>query len=140
MEVLGIVLIIITAAVIVRHNNRLQSQRDATAARQTYEHVICPVLVTSDFPDDPTVNQRAEAWRQKLRAAGNKYSETLPIVAYPFALGASASVGSLGTWLTYRRNCILKEQALIAEWEAKMAKENDPLFVGHILQQQPGQN
>lgn len=135
MEFFGIAIMAITAALVVRHVNRLQAQRDATAARQTYEHISCPILITSDFPDDPTVHQRAEAWRQKLRAAGNKYSEALPIVPYPFALGASDKVGSLGTWLTYRRNCLLKEAALISEWESKMQKENDPLFVGHILHQ-----
>lgn len=140
MEILFFVIAITLAAAAIRHNARRQAERDALATRQTYEHVTAPIMVTSDFPDDPTVMQRAQAWREKLRAAGNRYSETLPIVPYPFALGASASVGSLGTWLTYRRNCLLKEAALIAEWEQKMMKENDPLFVGNILHQQPGQN
>lgn len=136
MEILILLIIATTAYLVLKHNARVQAARDAMAARQTYEHIVCPILVTSDFPDDPTVQLRAIAWQEKLRAAGNKYSETLPIVPYPFALGASANTGSLGTWLTYRRNCILKEQELIREWEAKMMRENDPLFVGHILQQQ----
>lgn len=121
----------------IRHNTRLQKQRDALAALQTYEHISCPVLVASDFPDDQTVYMRAQAWREKLRAAGNKYAESLPVVPYPFALGASENTGTLRTWLTYRENCLLKEQALLVEWRSKMAKENDPLFVGHILQQKP---
>lgn len=135
MQILFFAIILLTAVLILRHNARVQSQRDALAARQTYEHIACPILVTSDFPDDPTVNARAEAWRGKLRAAGNKYSETLPIIPYPFALGASPGNGILGTWSTYRINCILKEQAIRAEWEERIAKENSPLFNGHILGQ-----
>lgn len=128
-------IIILTAVLILRHNARVQSQRDALAARQTYEHIACPILVTSDFPDDPTVNARAEAWRGKLRAAGNKYSETLPIIPYPFALGASPDGGILTTWYTYRANCILKEVAERKAWEERIAKENAPLFNNHILGQ-----
>lgn len=136
MEILLLVIAITTAVLAIRHNNRIQARRDALATMQTYEHIAGPILVTSDFPDDPTVNQRAQAWRDKLRAAGNKYSEVLPIVPYPFALGASEGTGSLRTWLTYRENCLLKEHGLIAEWRAKMAKENEALFAGHILNQQ----
>lgn len=130
-----IVVIAMGVTLLIRHNDRLQKRRDADAARQTYEHITGPILVTSDFPDDSTVMQRAEAWRQKLRAAGNPYSEVMPIVPYPFALGASETTGALRTWLTYRHNCLLKEQALIAEWEQKMQKENNPLYSGHILNQ-----
>ena len=135
MEILLIAVALITAGVLLRHNARIQATRDALAALQTYEHVACPILVCSDCPDDPTVNARAQAWREKLRAAGNKYAEILPIVAYPYALGASDQTGSLRTWTTYRRNCLLKEAELIREWEAKMMKENDPLFQGFVLQQ-----
>lgn len=132
--------VLVALTLLIRHNTRVQKERDARAALQTYEHVCSPILVTSNFPEDETVYLRAEAWRQKLRAAGNRYSETLPIVPYPFALGASGATGSLRTWLTYQENCILKSQELLAEWRTRMAKENDPLFVGHILQQKPGQN
>lgn len=135
MEILFFVIAITLAAAAIRHNARKQAERDALATRQTYEHIAAPILVTSDFPDDPTVMQRAQAWREKLRAAGNRYSETLPIVPYPFALGASEQTGALRTWLTYRQNCLLKESALIAEWEQKMQKENNPLYSGHILNQ-----
>lgn len=135
MQILLLAIILLSVALIIRLNARVQAQRDALAARQTYEHIACPILVTSDFPDDPTVNARAEAWRGKLRAAGNKYSETLPIIPYPFALGASPGNNILGTWSTYRANCILKEQAVRAEWEERIAKENSPLFNGHILGQ-----
>lgn len=136
MEILLFLIALTGIVLAIRHNARIQARRDALATQQTYEHIAGPILVTSDFPDDPTVNQRAQAWRDKLRAAGNKYSETLPIVPYPFALGASEGTGSLRTWLTYRENCLLKEHGLIAEWRAKMAKENEALFVGNILNQQ----
>ncbi len=136
MEILFLVVAITTAVLVFRHNGRIQARRDALAAQQTYEHIAGPILVTSDFPDDDTVKMRAQAWRDKLRAAGNKYSEVLPIVPYPFALGASENTGALRTWLTYRENCVLKETAMIAEWRAKMAKENEALFTGHILNQQ----
>lgn len=135
MQILFFAIIPLSVAFIRRHNARVQAQRDALATRQTYEHIACPILVTSNFPDDPTVNARAEAWRVKLRAAGNKYSESLPIIPYPFALGASPGNGILGSWSTYRANCILKEQAIRAEWEERIAKENSPLFNGHILGQ-----
>ena len=135
MEIVLLAIALTTAGLLLRHNARIQAARDALAARQTYEHVACPILVTSDFPDDTTVLQRAQAWREKLRAAGNKYSEVLPVVPYPFALGASEQTGTLRTWLTYRRNCILKELEVIREWEAKMQRENEAMFNGHILNQ-----
>ncbi len=135
MEIL-IVIAISTAVFVIRYNGRIQARRDAMAAQQTYEHIAGPILVTSDFPEDPTVNQRAQAWREKLRAAGNKYSETIPVVSYPFALGASEGTGALRTWLTYRENCLLKEAKMHSDWSAKMAKENEAMFLGNILNQQ----
>ena len=134
MEIL-LLAIALTVGLLLRHNRRIQAARDALAARQTYEHIACPILVTSDFPDDPTVMRRANEWREKLRASGNKYAETLPVLPHPFALGASEQTGSLRTWTTYRRNCLLKEQEIIAEWETRIARENATLFNGHILQQ-----
>lgn len=135
MEILILAIALITAGLLLRHNARIQAARDALAARQTYEHIACPILVTSDFPDDPTVMSRANEWREKLRASGNKYAESLPIVPYPFALGASEQTGALRTWTTYRRNCLLKEQDIIAEWESRIARENAPLYNGHVLHQ-----
>ena len=135
MWLLLLTICLITAAALLRHNARVQAARDAMAAAQTYEHIACPILITSDFPDDPTVMQRAQAWREKLRAAGNKYSEVLPITPYPFALGASEETGALRTWITYRRNCLLKEAEMIREWESKIQRENALLFNGHIIQQ-----
>lgn len=135
MEILLLAIALTTAGLLLRHNARIQAARDALAARQTYEHIACPILVVSDFPDDPTVNQRAQAWREKLRASGNKYAEALPVVPYPFALGASEQTGALRTWTTYRRNCLLKEQEIIAEWETRIARENASLYNGHVLHQ-----
>lgn len=136
MEILLLAIALTTAGVLLRHNARIQAARDALAASQTYEHVVCPILVCSNFPDDPTVNQRAQAWREKLRAAGNKYAEILPIVAYPYALGAAPQTGGLRTWNTYRENCLLKEAALRDEWFKRMSTENNALFSAHILNQQ----
>lgn len=135
MEIFFLAVALITAGVLLRHNRRIQEARDALAASQTYEHIACPVLVCSNFPDDPTVNQRAIEWREKLRASGNKYAESIPVLPYPFALGASEQTGTMRTWTTYRRNCILKEAELIREWESKIQRENEALFSGHILQQ-----
>ena len=126
---------LLSVLIYARHEIRMrQMARDQLAARQTYEHISVPILVTSNFPDDPTVYQRTEAWRQNLRAAGNKYSEILPIVAYPFALGASN--GSLSTWRTYALNCRQKEIELVEEWDKRIEAENNPLYNGHILNQQ----
>lgn len=136
MEFLLLTIALITAGVLLRHNRRIQEARDALAARQTYEHIACPILVCSDCPDDDSVNKRAQEWREKLRASGNKYAEVLPIVAYPYALGASPETGGLRTWNTYRENCLLKEQAIRDEWFRRMATENNALFSAHILNQQ----
>jgi len=136
MEILILAIALITAGLLLRHNRRIQAARDARAASQTYEHIVCPILVTSDFPDDDSVHSRAQEWREKLRNAGNKYAEALPIVAYPYALGASPETGGLRTWNTYRENCILKETAIRDEWFKRMATENGPLFSAHILNQQ----
>jgi hypothetical protein len=131
---------LIALTLVIRNANRLQKERDAAAARQTYEHIACPILVSSDFPDDPTVNMRAFAWREKLRAAGNKYSETLPIVAYPYALGASPELGILTTWRQYRQNCLLKEKQLFEEWEQEQIRKNQNLFEQAIAGQRPALN
>lgn len=136
METLFIIALIVGLGfLIIRHVNRIQADRDALATMQTYEHISGPILVTSNFPDDPTVNARAQAWREKLRASGNKYSETLPVVAYPFALGADPKLGTLITWRQYQSNAVLKYQALLIEWDEKQRAENPGLYNGNILNQ-----
>lgn len=134
-------LLIFMAAVVylIKYNKDKQAERDAAAAAQTFAHIACPILVTSNFPDDPTVTMRAEAWRQKLRAAGNPYSERLPIVAYPFHLGANGE-GGINTWRTYQCNAQLRFGQMLRDWDAEMMRENDPLFNQHILNQKPASN
>lgn len=127
-----------TAAVLIlRHNARVQRARDMLAKMQTYEHVSSPILVTSNFPDDPTVEQRALAWRENLRAARNKYSEVLPIVPYPFALGADPKLGALITWRQYQINAALRFQQELAVWDERIAKENPAMNSQHIFSQNP---
>lgn len=134
MEILILVIALSTAVLLVRHNARIQASRDALAAQQTFEHIACPILVTSNFPDDPTVLQRAAAWREKLRASGNRYSETLPIIPYPFALGADGD-GMMTTWRTYQANAVLKFADMLRQWDAQIARENEALHQQFILNQ-----
>lgn len=133
-EILLFCLVAVTITAIVRHNVRIQAARDQMAARQTFEHIAVPILVTSNFPDDPTVHLRAQAWREKLRAAGNRYSETLPVVAYPFSLGANGE-GGLNTWRTYQCNVALKFSQMLHEWDEKIALENPALSNQFIFNQ-----
>lgn len=128
--------IIVTAVIwIARYVKQLQDDRDRESTRQTYEHIACPILVCSEYPEDDTVQMRAQAWRDKLRAAGNRYSETLPVVAYPFVVGASQHLGILTTWRQYRANCLAKEQQLFLEFEQEQAKKNQPLYEQFIAGQ-----
>lgn len=118
-----------------RHINRIQADRDRTATAQTWEHIDCPMMITSNYPGDPTVRQRAEHARQTLQAAGNRYWSEL-VIEYPFTVGADPKLGYLAKWSTYRYNCLQKEQMAILEWNAKQQAENPALFNGHILGQQ----
>lgn len=135
MEILILAIALVSVALIIRHNARVQAARDQMAARQTYEHIAVPILVVSEFPEDDSVHLRAQAWREKLRAAGNRYAETLPIVPYPFALGADQKCAALTTWRTYQINAGLKFAAMLAEWDAKIAAENPAMASAYIFNQ-----
>lgn len=131
--------VLITLFLLVRNAARLQRDRDAKAAAMVFEHIACPIIVTSNHPADNTVAQRAFEWKQALLKAGNKYAEQIPVIEYPFQL-ARQELGIIATWEQYRAACLQKEQTAFQEWATKMQRQNEALHGQFILGQKMNMN
>lgn len=127
---------LITLFLVVRNAARIQRQRDERAAEMVYEHISCPIIVTSWHPADTTVSQRAFDWKQKLIKSGNRYAAEIPVIEYPYQL-ARLELGIIASWEQYRAACLQKEQAAFQDWANKMQQKNQPLHSQFILGQQP---
>ncbi len=130
---------LITLFLIVRNAMRLQRERDAKAAAMVFEHICCPIVVTSNHPADNTVSQRAFEWKQALVKSGNKYAEAIPVIEYPFQL-ARQELGIIATWEQYRAACLQKEQTAFQEWSTRMQRQNEALHGQFILGQKMNLN
>lgn len=108
-----------------------ERKKQLVAVLQMYQHINCPVLVTSLHPGDTTVEERAQEWRTMLEVSGNKWYlqgkikiETLPYNAY-------MKNGSLYgfSWPEYLLQCSVVQHQMINEFQADNAGAVDPLIV-----------
>lgn len=100
------------------------------AMLQMYQHHNCPVLVTSLYPGDTSVNQRADEWKTMLETSGNKWYLSGKLVVYTMPYNAYMKDGSLYgfTWPEYLLKCSQVQHQLILDFQEEN-KGVDPLLV-----------
>lgn len=124
----------ITVYVLIQH---IRAKRHEALDMNYAATISMPVLVTSNFARDKTVHQRAERWRADLKASGNRWADTIPIVVIPFRgvpelrgkIGAKATEASKAfrtfdvSWHEYTLESVEVWKAACIDWQTHVSRE-----------------
>lgn len=129
-DLISLFLVVLFAVIAFYVINHAERKRQLVAVLQMYQHHNCPVLVTSNYPGDTTVHERAQTWRTMLRETGNKWYLAGKIAVVEFPYNAAFSGGSLYgyTWAEYVLQAAQEQHRLIMAFQQENAGV-DPLIV-----------
>ena len=120
----------------VRHQEKAAELREAKSRAAAYANMIGPIVVGSDNPEENVylVQEKAKAWRDKLRLSGNPYADKIPIIEYPYS-PMIYSVGQLSAgWSIYCKELAERQHRANLEWyEGKCPNELKALFASAVL-------
>jgi hypothetical protein len=98
--------------------------------------MIGPIVVGSDNPEENVylVQEKAKAWREKLKLSGNPYADKIPILEYPYS-PMIYSVGQLSAgWSIYCKELAERQHRANMDWyEGKCPTELKALFASAVL-------
>jgi hypothetical protein len=120
----------------VRHQEKEAELKEARSRAAAYANMIGPIVVGSDNPEENVylVQEKAKAWREKLKLSGNPYADKIPIIEYPYS-PMIYSVGQLSAgWSIYCKELAERQHRANIEWyEGKCPSELKALFASAVL-------
>ncbi len=120
----------------IRHQEKEAELKEAKSRAAAYANMIGPIVVGSDNPEENVylVQEKAKAWREKLKLSGNPYADKIPIIEYPYS-PMIYSVGQLSAgWSIYCKELAERQHRANMDWyEGKCPTELKALFASAVL-------
>lgn len=118
------------------HIQQADRLREAKSRAASYANMIGPIVVGSDNPEENVydVQEKAKAWREKLRLSGNPYADVLPVIEYPYSPMLYGTGQLSAGWNLYQKQLAeLQHMENIKWYEGKCPAQLKALFASAVL-------